>query len=178
MHTKNLPDTTDLIKTELQQLQAALRSSQKQIQWQVHRPMSHAEIEKRIGNLKLGAGISTLVEIGIAVYFSLFVFHDDAFIRNLFIGIIGLMVATNPFVIRIVERNLRQNRVDKTALLLDLDKQKVIVNEGPRRQRHLKFHSKHTLPAFVLPYNANDDLRRLRDDVQNRLTQITGLHFA
>lgn len=172
----DLPDTTDLVKKELQQLQVALRSSQRQIQWQIHQPLSSADIEKRIKTIKWANVIGSIMQIALMFYFSVSI--DDAFLRNLFVLFVGVVTVGHFYFMHFfVPPRMRRNRIIATPIVLDLDKQKVIIDKGGKQQRSLKFHSKNTLPALILPRNADADLRRLRDDIQSRLTQITGLMF-
>lgn len=178
-HSDDLPDTAELVKAELMQVQAALRASQPQIQWQTHQPLSRAAIEKRIKMLKWANAAGAVMQIAIVVYCYTVVFADDAFIGNLFAVLIAALIAGNLYFFHIImPPRMRQNRIQTTTIMADSDKQKVIIGKGSNQQRSLKYRSKNTLPAFILPEHADADLRRLRDDVQNRLTQITGLPFA
>ncbi|MDO4434318.1 MAG: hypothetical protein Q4B82_07050 [Alysiella sp.] len=177
-HTDDLPDSTHLVKTELQQLQLALQSSQGQIKWQIHQPLSSVEIEKRIKMLKLGNAISAVLQIGVGVYIYAYMWADDVLLRNVFVFLIGAMIVGNFYLIHMVmPKRMRQNPIITTRVTLNWDKQYVLINEGSKQQYKLKFHSNKTLPAFVLPQHADADLRRLRDEVQSRITQITGLTF-
>lgn len=179
-HAHDLPDTTDLVKKKLQQLQAALRSSlQRQIQWQVHKVLDDAEIKKRIKMTVWVSAIACILMIAVTV-FLMSDFLGNELLGGIFMMMIVGIIILNIFIfIGVSFKTMRQkNQIETTTMLLDWDRQHILLKTGPKNQYQLKFHSQHTLPAFILPHNADDDLRRLRDDVQNRLTQITGLNFS
>lgn len=171
-----LPDTTALVQTELQQLQTALRSAQRQIKWQVHQPVSMADIEKRIKQIKSGSIIGTLLfQLPFMAYLYFYLFDTDTTMKMiLLVSFVVLLLAETYAYFFWAPKAMRKNNIHITFISLDIDQQKVFINE----QQQLKFHSNKSLPAFILPANANADLRHLRDDVQNRITQITGLTFT
>lgn len=173
----DLPDTTELVQLQLQQLQAALRSPQRKITWCVHQPMGRAEIEKRIKTLKMTNLVSSIFNIGLVFYLAN-TFADDAVFRNGFLVLMGLMLAGYTYIINVyLPPKMRQNRINTINMTLNLDKQNVVIGDN-KQQRKVKFHSHESLPAFILPAQADADLCRLCDEVQRHITQITGLRFA
>lgn len=167
------------ITGELKQLQVALLSPQRQISWHVQQPLGTEEIEKRIRVIKASFICGAILMLAMTIVYRVFIFDDsDLMIGNIMIGFsVAYGMATLFWGMPALSRKMRRGVFQHFDLKLDLDKQLVVVLDS-RGSRKVKFHSGATLPAFVLPPNANAELRRLRDDVQNRLSYITGLPFA
>ncbi|MCG7657855.1 hypothetical protein [Wielerella bovis] len=172
------PDFTAQVQAELQQVQAALRAGERIITWQIHQPISPEEIGRRIQILKMGNIISTIINLVIIIYATHFVFPNDAELRYIIIGISLLpLIGFGWFVHRYLPKNLHKQAITRTQIMLNADKQIAEIVLPNRTKRSLKWHSSAVLPAFILPHSCSSDLRRLRDEIQHHISQITGLSF-
>ncbi|ULJ62295.1 hypothetical protein MIS46_10100 [Wielerella bovis] len=172
------PDFTAQVQAELQQVQAALRAGERIITWQIHQPISPEEMGRRIQILKMGNIISTTVNLAIVAYAAYFLFPDDTEFRYLIIGISLLpFIGSSWFVHRYLPKNLHKQAITRTQIILNADKQIAEIVLPNRTKRSLKWHSSAVLPAFILPHSCSSDLRRLRDEIQHHISQITGLSF-
>lgn len=180
MHTPEPMSDADRLRRELMQLQAALRAPEPQAVWHIRRPVGAAELEQSVKKVQTAIGIGVVLLLGNVLTAYLNGLSDRAFFGSPTGAASALCLAVGLYALILhLPEQIRRKRIAEaeTEFRLDAAKGRIWAASGNRLGWVIRFHSGRALPAFVLPPDADADLRRLRDEVQNRITRLSGLPF-